>query len=163
MKDVKTVKGIPDVAGADVLLVYAAGGEIHGIETLGKHVIFFLRHRSGPVSLWYEIVSPRYLRQHTDDPKMVGIDANDVVVDSLDEVIWRLRSLCGLVNTQAGADRGGRRCRGWAHGKDVVDMVKAKWKLDIRELPYEELGSLIKTARADAPPSRWRIAAPKST
>ena len=37
----------------------------------------------------------------------------------------------------------------WAHGKDVVDMVKAKWKLDIRELPYEELGSLIKTARAD--------------
>jgi len=28
-------------------------------------------------------------------------------------------------------------------------MVKAKWKLDIRELPYEELGSLIRTARAD--------------
>jgi L-fucose isomerase-like protein len=37
----------------------------------------------------------------------------------------------------------------WAHGKAVVDMVKAKWKLDIRELPYVELGSLIKTARAD--------------
>ena len=149
VKDVKTVKGIPDVAGADVLLVYAAGGEIHGIESIGKPVIFFLRHRSGPVSLWYEIVSPRYLRQHTDDPKMVGIDAKDVVVDSLDEVTWRLRSLCGLVNTRGARIVAVGGAGAWAHGKDVVDMVKAKWKLDIRELPYEELGSLIKTARAD--------------
>ena len=29
-------------------------------------------------------------------------------------------------------------------------MVKAKWKLDIQELPYAELGSLIKAARGDS-------------
>jgi hypothetical protein len=116
---------------------------------MGKPVIFFLRHRSGPVSLWYEIVSPRYLRQHTDDPKTVGIDSGDVVVDSMDELTWRLRSLCGLVNTRGARIVAVGGTGAWAHGKDVVDMVKAKWKLDIRELPYEELGSLIKTARVD--------------
>ncbi len=149
VKDVKAVKGLADLAGADVLLVYAAGGEINGIETLGKHVIFFLRHRSGPVSLWYEIVSPRYLRQHTDDAKMATVDASDVVVDSPDELTWRLRSLCGLVNVKGAPIVAVGGAGAWAHGKDVVDMVKAKWKLDIRELPYEELGSLIRTARAD--------------
>jgi hypothetical protein len=149
VKDVKAIRGLADLSGADVLLVYAAGGEVNGIETLGKHVVFFLRHRSGPVSLWYEIVSPRYLRQHTDEPKMTAVDAEDVVVDNLDELTWRLRSLCGLVNTKGAPIVAVGGPGAWAHGKDVVDMVKAKWKLDIRELPYEELGSLIKTARAD--------------
>lgn len=149
VKDAKSIRGLADVKGADALLVYAAGGEINGIETLGKDVIFFLRHRSGPVSLWYEIVSPRYLRQHTDDPKMTAVDASDVVVDNLDELTWRLRSLCGLVNARGATIVAVGGPGAWAHGKDVVDMVKAKWKLDIRELPYEELGSLIKTARGD--------------
>jgi hypothetical protein len=149
VKDVKEIQRIPDASTADVLLIYAAGGELNGIETLGKQVIVFLRHRSGPLSLWYEIISPRYLRQHTDDPKVRTVDAGDVVVDSLDELTWRLRSLCGLLNTRGARIVAVGGAGAWAHGKDVVDMVKAKWKLDIRELPYEELGSLIKTARAD--------------
>ena len=149
VKDHKAIKGMADVTGADVVLVYAAGGEINGIEALGKPVIFFLRHRSGPVSLWYEIVSPRYLRQHTDDPKITAIDAGDVVVDNLDELSWRLRSLCGLVNTRGARIVAVGGAGAWAHGNDVVTMVKKKWKLDIRELPYEELGSLIKAARGD--------------
>jgi hypothetical protein len=149
VKKVKEIRGIADVTGADVLLVYAAGGEVKGIEALGKHVIFFLRHLSGPVSLWYEIVSPRFLRQHSDDPKVATIDAGDVVVDSIEEVAWRLRSLCGLVNTRGARIVAVGGAGAWAHGKDVVNMVKSKWKLDIRELTYEELGSLIKTARGD--------------
>jgi hypothetical protein len=149
VKDVKSIKGMADLTEANVLLVYAAGGEVNGIESLGKDVIFFLRHRSGPVSLWYEIISPRYLRQHTDGPKAATVDADDVVVDSLDELSWRLRSLCGLVNTRGARIVAVGGPGAWAHGKDVVDMVKAKWKLDIRDLPYEELGSLIKMARAD--------------
>jgi hypothetical protein len=149
VKDANTIKGLGDIADADALLVFAAGGEVNGIEALGKHVIFFLRHRSGPVSLWYEIVSPRYLRQHTDEAKLTAVDAGDVVVDNLGELTWRLRSLCGLVNTKGAPIVAVGGPGAWAHGKDVVDMVKAKWKLDIRELPYEELGSLIKSARAD--------------
>ncbi len=150
VKGMKAVEGMADLAGADAVLLYAAGGEISGIEKLGKPVIVFLRHRSGPVSLWYEIVSPRYLRQHTDDPKTAAIDAGDVVVDSLDEVTWRLRSLCGLVNTRGARIVAVGGPGAWAHGNDVVNMVKSKWKLDIRELPYAELGSLIKAARADS-------------
>ncbi|MGC8643383.1 MAG: sugar isomerase [Isosphaeraceae bacterium] len=149
VKSVQSIRELADLKDADVLLVYAAGGEVTGVETLGKDVIFFLRHRSGPVSLWYEIVSPRLLRKHTDDPKIRSIDAGDVVVDNLEELTWRLRSLCGLVNTQGARIVAVGGPGAWAHGKDVVDMVKAKWRLDIRELPYDELGSLIKTARAD--------------
>ena len=150
VKDLKAIEKVPDLAGADTVLLYAAGGEINGIEKLGKPVIVFLRHRSGPLSLWYEIVSPRFLRQHTDDPKVAAIDDGDVVVDSLDEVTWRLRSLCGLVNTRGARIVAVGGAGAWAHGSDVVNMVKAKWKLDIRELPYAELGSLIKAARGDS-------------
>ena len=64
-----------------------------------KDTIIFCRHKSGPVYLWYEIVSPRYLRQHTDKLAVKGIDDQDVVIDSQDELLWRLRSLCGLKNT----------------------------------------------------------------
>ena len=71
-------------------------------------------------------------------------------MDSLDEVTWRLRSLCGLVNTRGARIVAVGGAGAWAHGNDVVSMVKTKWKLDIRELPYAELGSLIKAARADS-------------
>ncbi|MHC4435599.1 MAG: twin-arginine translocation signal domain-containing protein, partial [Planctomycetota bacterium] len=63
------VSGLSDLTQADAFIVYAAGG---GMDTfaklaeLGKDIIFFCRHKSGPVYLWYEIISPRYLRQHTD-------------------------------------------------------------------------------------------------
>ena len=63
-----------------------------------------------------------------------------MVVDSLDEVTWRLRSLCGLVNTRGARIVAVGGAGAWAHGNDVVGMVKNKWKLDIRELPYDELG-----------------------
>jgi hypothetical protein len=149
VKGMKAVEALRNLHQADAIVLYAAGGEISGIEKLGKPVIVFLRHRSGPLSLWYEIVSPRFLRQHTDDPKIAAIDAGDVVVDSLDELTWRLRSLCGLMNARGARIVAVGGPGAWAHGNDVVSMVKSKWKLDIQELPYAELGSLIKAARAD--------------
>lgn len=143
--------GDPDVAKADVLLVYAAGGGVDGLEKLGKNVIFFLRHQSGPVSLWYEIISPRFLRQHTDNPKVTTVDAQDVVVDKLDELTWRLRSLCGLVNTMGGRIVAIGGPQAWAQPAGVVpDLCRKLWKLDIRDVPYAELGERIKAMRADA-------------
>ncbi|MFH1716505.1 MAG: twin-arginine translocation signal domain-containing protein, partial [Planctomycetota bacterium] len=77
------IKGTGDLAGlsdldtADVFLVYAAGGGMDTFAKLaerGKDMIFFCRHKSGPVYLWYEIISPRYLRQHTDTLALTGID-----------------------------------------------------------------------------------------
>jgi hypothetical protein len=149
--DAKALAGLPDVKDADAVLVYAAGGQIDGIEATGKPTIIFLRHTSGPLSLWYEIVSPRYLRRHTDAQQVAGIEPIDVVVDRPDEVLWRLRALGGLVNTVGATIVAVGGADAWAQPKGVVPgLVKDLWKLDIRELPYEELGSLIRAARADA-------------
>ena len=86
---------IADLQQADALMVYAAGGWMDVFDTLGKmkkDMIFFCRHKSGPVYLWYEIISPRYLRQHTDKRAVEGVDEQDVVIDCQDELLWRLRS-----------------------------------------------------------------------
>ena len=91
---------IEDLEKADVTIVYAAGGNVFdALAKRSKNMIIFCRHKSGPVYLWYEIISPRYLRQHTDALKVQGIDDGDVVVDNQDEILWRLRALCGLQNT----------------------------------------------------------------
>jgi hypothetical protein len=48
-----------DVAEADTVLSTRRADQptCHHFAKLGKNVIFFIRHKSGPVSLWYEIVS----------------------------------------------------------------------------------------------------------
>ncbi|UCG56519.1 MAG: hypothetical protein JSU70_16850 [Phycisphaerales bacterium] len=142
-----------DLKKADVFLVYAAGGwmdTFDALSKLGKDMIIFCRHKSGPVYLWYEIISPRYLRQHTDKLAVKGVDDGDVVVDSQDEIMWRLRSLCGLKNTMGTRIIAVGGPGAWAQPKDVVpDLVKDKWQFDIQTLSYDDLGKLIKEARSD--------------
>jgi len=124
---------LSDLDKADVYLIYAAGGGMDTFAKLaerGKDIIFFCRHKSGPVYLWYEIISPRYLRQHTDTLALKGIDEADVVVDNQDEILWRLRALCGLRNT-------------------MPKLVEEKWRFDMQTVSYPDLGKLIKEARAD--------------
>jgi hypothetical protein len=150
-KDVAKIDGLEQ---ADVCIVYAAGGSMDIFDALGKrnkNTIFFCRHKSGPVYLWYEIISPRYLRQHTDALQVQDLDDGDVVIDSQDEILWRLRALCGLQNAL------GTRivCIGgpdaWAQPKDVVpNLVRKAWQFDMRTVSYDDLGKLIREARADA-------------
>ena len=138
---------------ADTVLLYAAGGQTETIDAvgkLGKDVIFFVRYRSGPVYLWYEIVSPSYLRQHTDELKVDGIDFEDVVVDSQEEILWRLRSLGGLHNTMGTRILSIGAPGGWAQPRGVVpELAKKRWNLDIRTITYDELGKLIREATGD--------------
>lgn len=142
---------LADAAEADVLLLYAAGGPQSILEQVaksGKHVIYFLRHRSGPLYLWYEIISPRFLHQHTDRLAVKNVDNGDVVVDSLDELTWRLRALAGLKNALGTRIVAIGGASGWACPQ-APELAKTKWKLDIQPVSYEELGKLIKAARAD--------------
>ncbi len=143
----------PDVSSADTLLVFAAGGgtgDYNAIGNLKKDTILFVRHKSGPVYLWYEIISPRYLRQHTDTLKTIGIDDQDVVVDRMDEVLWRLRALCGLKNTIGSRIVAIGGLAGWAKPSDAMaKLIQERWKLDVRAVEYPQLGELIKQARAD--------------
>ena len=139
---------------ADVFIIYAAGGGSDIFDALGKrgkNTIFFCRHKSGPVYLWYEIISPRYLRQHTDALKLKHVDDGDVVVDSPDEILWRLRALCGLKNTLGTKIIAVGGPGAWAQPRDVVpNKVRDTWKFDMQTLSYDELGKLIKAARADS-------------
>ena len=144
------VTALKDAAGADVLLVYAAngGGAIDAAGKLGKDVIYFCRHKSGPVYLWYEIISPRYLRRHTDTLKLENIDEQDVVIDSQDELLWRLRALCGLRNTVGTRIVAVGGPSGWAT-RNAPELAKDRFKLDIQTVTYPELGELLKAAFAD--------------
>jgi len=63
------VQPVADCA-ADVLLVFGASGAQSWLEKLaasGKHNILFVRHKSGPVYLWYEIAHWRLLRKSEDE------------------------------------------------------------------------------------------------
>ena len=154
VRSAQDVSHISDLESADAIIIYAAGGWMDNFDALGKAgkpIIFFCRHRSGPVYLWYEIISPRYLRQHTDRLSVSGVDENDVVIDSQEELLWRLRALGGLKNTLNSAIIAIGGPDAWAQPQGVVPkLVQEKFKLDIRTISYDELGKLIVEARSDS-------------
>jgi hypothetical protein len=147
------LNNIGDLESSDVFLIYASGGGMNIFETLnemGKNIIFFCRHKSGPVYLWYEIISPRFLRNHTDKLAVKKIDENDVVIDNQEELLWRLRALGGLKNTLNSKILAIGGPGAWSQPVEVVlKTVKEKFKLDIQTVSYEELGRLITEARSD--------------
>ncbi len=150
------VPSVPGLDDTDVIIIYAAGGGMDTFDALaktGKDIIFFCRHKSGPVYLWYEIISPRYLRQHTDTLAVKGIDDGDVIIDCPEEIIWRLRAICGLRNAQGTRIIAVGGPGAWAQSRDfrvkMFQDIKKKWNFDIQTLEYKELGKLIKQAKAD--------------
>lgn len=154
IRNEQDVSSLPDLGTADVIMIYAAGGWMDVFDALnktGKPFLIFCRHKSGPVYLWYEIISPRFLRQHTDKLSVKGIDENDVVIDNQDELLWRLRALGGLKNTINSTIIAIGGPDAWAQPQGVVPkLVQEKFKLDIKTVSYEELGKLIVEARSDS-------------
>lgn len=149
-KNAGELAAMPDVQAADALLVFANDGDLNPIAALKKDTVFFIRHKSGPVYLYYEIISPRFLRQHTDELKVVGMDNEDVVIDNYDEVLWRLRALCGLKNARKQRIIAVGGAGAWAQPAGVVpELVKKVWQTEIIDLPYPKLAEMIKAARAD--------------
>ena len=150
------LSAIGDMGAADAFLVYAAGGWMDVFDALdktGKDRIYFCRHKSGPVYLWYEIISPRYLRQHGDSLAVKGVDEDDVVIDSQDELLWRFRALAGLRNTVGTKILAVGGPAAWSEPEgpgSVVKRVIDTWKFDIVNVSYNDLGRLIREARADA-------------
>ena len=137
----------------DAILIYAAGGGREWIETLaagGKDSVMFIRHKSGPAYLWYEIAHPRFLRKQSDQYKEENMDVWDIVVDDYGELLWRLRALYGLKNTLGTKIVAVGRAGGWGAGsKFGPQTAREIWKLDISEIPYPELEPLIKKALSD--------------
>jgi L-fucose isomerase-like protein len=153
MRKENDMEGIGGIKNADTLLVYAAGGGRHlydALHTNNKDMILFCRHKSGPVYLWYEIISPRFLRQRTDKLALTGVDDEDVVIDSQDEILWRLRSLCGLKSTLGAGIITVGGPGGWGQPAGVIPpLVEEKFGLKYHVLSYDDLGKLIAEARED--------------
>jgi len=142
-----------DAATADVIIIYAAGGgneTFDAILALKKHTLMFLRHRSGPVYLWYEIASPHFMRRQSDKVAIQGITYSDIVVDSTDDVLWRLRALCGLKDMMGARIVAIGGPSGWGHvGSKCPERSRDRFNLDIQTVTYEELGKLLKAAMED--------------
>ncbi len=147
-----------DIKAADVLLFFSAGdgggdlmSNVNDIDARGKDVIFFVRYRSGPVYYWYEGAMARFVHQHTDTRGTKSVGYDDVIVDRMDEVRWRLRALCGLANTRGSRIVAVGGAGGWAQPAGVVpELARQRFALDIRTVSYEELGARIRAARQDS-------------
>lgn len=137
----------------DVLLMYAAGGWLDMLEQLTdprKWTVMFVRHRTGPAYLWYEIAHNRYLRKTVDEFGQPGMDIQDVVVDRHEEVLWRLRALHGLKNTLGKKIVAIGGASGWGDGgRDAPEKTRNIWRMNIVDFPYDALGKRIQEARQD--------------
>ena len=138
-----------DVEKADLILIYGAGHNVHAAKHLKKDIIVFQRWKSGPVYLQYEIVSPMLLRQFTDAPALPHFRPEDVVTDSLDELIWRLRALCGLKNAKNSKIMTIGGAAGWSCG-EAPGLAEKVWGFQYHDISYPELHKLIEAAKADA-------------
>ena len=155
VRDAKQLDAVADLPSADVLLLYAAGdywfaGFREAIVKLGKDAIVFSRFLSGPLYSSYTTLSPCLLRGGSKDRRISqGVDELDVVIDSQEELLCRLRALGGLRNTIGTRIVAVGGPSGWGIGAQAPKLAIDHWKLDIRTVPYKELGELIKAAWAD--------------
>jgi len=138
----------------DTCLMYGASGGLRILEALNstrKWNLMFVRHRTGPAYLWYEIAHPRFLRKTVDEYGEPGMDSEDVVVDSYDDVLWRLRALGGLKNTLGKKVVCVGGPAGWGQGgAQAPQLAREVWKFDLITVEYPEVEARIKAAQADA-------------
>ncbi len=136
---------------ADVMLIYGAGAELEPLISEKRHNLVFVRHKSGPVYLWYEIVSPITMRKMHDDLGQPGLLPEDVVVDDYNELLWRLRALYAHNNTMGSRVVCIGGPAGWGPGgQGAPQACRDLWKMDLRDCPYDELGKRIEAIRKDA-------------
>ncbi|MBA3974412.1 MAG: sugar isomerase [Candidatus Solibacter sp.] len=138
----------------DVLLMYPATGPSQWLDALAagqNWTVVFVRHRSGPVYEYYEIISPRFLRKTVDEWGEAKISTADVVVDSMAEVAVRMRALSAVKNTM------GRKvvciggASGWGRGgRQSPQLAKDIWKMELPEVTYDGLKARLIMARGDA-------------
>lgn len=140
----------------DAVIVYPAGGGgdlLRACISKEKDTVIFARKRSGPVYYWYEALSVRYLQTEKEmaekareQGKYVHVD--DVVIDDIDELKWRLRALCAVKNflgTKIVA-------LGGAWGKyspQAPDVAASRFGMEIMDVSYDDLAKRIRSARAD--------------
>jgi len=140
-------------ANCDVILLYAAGGSgaVYAIAASKTPVVMFLRHKSGPHYLWYEIAHWRLLRNNGDELQPMEFGADDIVVDDYGEVLWRLRALYGLKNAKGTKMLAIGGLAAYSEPAQKLGPVCAKevWGYEIHSVSEEDFGKRLAKARAD--------------
>ncbi len=143
----------------DVLLLYAAGTAgtrmydakwINMLTNTGKDVVMFLRHKSGPVYLWYEIAHTKLLRSASDNFTHPSMDLEDIVVDDYNQVLFRLRALYGLKNVKNTTILAVGGMGSWGGYTELARKTVANvWQLNVKELETGEFVSLVERKISD--------------
>jgi hypothetical protein len=138
----------------DAFLIFGASGAQQWIETVlasKKPCVLFVRHKSGPVYLWYEIAHWRLLRKSEDAKTEPNLDFDDVVVDEYQDVLWRLRALYGLHNTRGTTMLaiGGLAAYSTPGQQLGPTHAREAWQFKIKTVAHEELKERLRKARAD--------------
>ena len=140
----------------DVIIVYPARGSgdlLRACISKDRDTLIFARKKSGPVYYWFEALSVKYLQTEYETKEHAAakkkyVHVDDVIIDDMNEMQWRLRALYGVknfLNTKIVA-------LGGAWGKyspDAPEIAKKNFGMDIINVTYEELEKRIISARAD--------------
>jgi hypothetical protein len=137
----------------DVILLYAAGTAgnviyeskwINLLTDAGKDVVMFLRLKSGPTYLWYEIAHPKLLRKATDEFVHKNLTIDDIVVDDYNKVLIRLRALYGLKNIRNSKIIAVGGIGSWGGYTDLATKtINEKWNLNVITVETREFVSLV--------------------
>ena len=155
---IKTINDIYEIEDelkkVDVILIYPASGSKELLNKLceyGKWILFFIRHKSGPIYLWYEIIHPILLRERTDRYMNPRVSIDDIIIDDTEELTWKLRALYGLKNTIGSRIIAVGGPAGWGIGRVYgPKLAKEIWKFDIITITYSELSERLKKAKNDS-------------
>jgi hypothetical protein len=140
----------------DVVIVYPArgGGDLlRACVSKARDTLIFARKRSGPVYYWYEALSVRYLqteKETTEDARAQGkyVHVDDVVIDEIEELKWRLQALCAVKNFLGTkiVTLGGP----WGkYSPEAPDIARNRFGMEIIDVSYDDLAKRIKSAQAD--------------
>ncbi|MHC1765296.1 MAG: sugar isomerase [Verrucomicrobiia bacterium] len=137
------------VNDTDACIVYAAGYCVQW--PLKVPMIMFVRHESGPFYLGFEIAHWRFLRQNGDTLAVEGFDADDVVVDSQDELLWRLRALYGVRNSKGTKmlTIGGLEAYSTLAQENGPRIAKELWGYEFVNVTDQEFAQRLKAAQVD--------------
>jgi len=141
----------------DVTLLYACTGSGTLLRAcLGdqRDALIFVRHQNGPVYYWYEALSTAYFQKDSaraeQDPKpgLPKAHVDDIIVDDIGELQWRLRALCAVKNflgTRIVALGGP-----WGkYAPDAPQKAKERFGLEIIDVGYDTFGPLLRELRKD--------------
>ena len=150
---VSTVAEASAVSGGDfdVALLYASSRQPDVMAALvrpGRWTLVFTRRASGPIYYMYIGVHAHFLRRQGDELAQPGVGVEDVVVDSREDLLWRLRALAGLKQTMGTRIVTIGNAGGWGKGGSKAPArAVAQWKYEIVTVPYSDLDARLRAAR----------------